>query len=179
MRQGKKACWKPELNVHEFIEMKSTTTRSTVLACLLVAMAGAAAPLSLATQAQGIRTSANEVQSEVADAAEAIRDYTADRRDEAVQEVKEALQALDERIDRLESRIDEDWERMSQASRKQTRAAIKELRKQRSKVAEWYGGLKYSSAETWEHVKQGFSDAYQALSSAWDKAENEFQGNSQ
>jgi hypothetical protein len=51
---------------------------------------------------------------------------------------------------------------------------MKALRRQRTGVAEWYGSLKTSSSDAWEHIKKGFSDAYESLSEAWEKPEKEF-----
>ena len=31
-------------------------------------------------------------------------------------------------------------------------------------LAEWYGGIKHSSDNAWDTVKQGFADAYRTLS---------------
>jgi hypothetical protein len=37
-----------------------------------------------------------------------------------------------------------------------------------------YGSLKSSSAYAWEHTKQGFSEAYNALYESWEKSQKEF-----
>jgi chromosome segregation ATPase len=105
---------------------------------------------------------------------QALGAYTADQRDEAVQRAKTALNNLDERIDALEKRIDDNWDQMNKAAREKARANLKALRKQRNEVAEWYGSLKTSSADAWEHIKKGFSDAYKALGDAWGKSAREF-----
>ena len=63
---------------------------------------------------------------------------------------------------------------MNKAAREKARANLKALRKQRNEVAEWYGGLKASSADAWEHMKKGFSDAYKSLGDAWEKSAQEF-----
>jgi hypothetical protein len=34
--------------------------------------------------------------------------------------------------------------------------------------------MKTSSADAWDHIKNGFSDAYKALADAWEKSEKEF-----
>lgn len=80
----------------------------------------------------------------------------------------------DKRIDSLEARIDNNWDNMNKAAREKAHANLKALRKQRIKVAEWYGSLKSGSADVWEHMKKGFSDAYQALYDAWEKSEQAF-----
>ena len=63
---------------------------------------------------------------------------------------------------------------MDAAAREKARARLKELRSQRTQVAEWYGSLKSSSGDAWEHMKEGFSDAYTALHDAWEKAAKDF-----
>ena len=63
---------------------------------------------------------------------------------------------------------------MDQASREKAKKNFTGLRKKRNELSEWYGGLKHSSADAWDHVKKGFVDGYEALASAFDKAENEF-----
>jgi len=88
--------------------------------------------------------------------------------------MKAALDNFDKRIDALETRIDSDWDKMDRAAREKIRASLSALRKQRAQAAEWYGNLKSSSADAWGHMKKGFSDAYRALSDAWEKSEKEF-----
>jgi chromosome segregation ATPase len=123
------------------------------------------------------KTSIEEVKQETQDLIQALEAYTADQRDEAVQRASTALNNLDERIDALEKRIDDNWDQMNKAAREKARANLKALRKKRNEVAEWYGSLKTSSTDTWEHMKKGFSDAYKALGDAWEKSEKEFGAN--
>jgi hypothetical protein len=130
-------------------------------------------PLSYATEQESAKPSAAEVRQKLTDAAETIKNYSADKRDEAAKKAKAALDALDARIDTLEGEIDKNWEKMDKLAREQARGTLSALRKQRLKVAEWYGGLKGSSAGAWEDMKKGFSDAYQSLQHAWEKAERE------
>lgn len=136
-------------------------------------------PLGHAAQHANDKTTAKEVRQEVADAAEAIKDYSADKRDEATRKTQAALDALDGRIDALEKRIDKNWDKMDQAAREQARNTMNALRKQRVEVAEWYGGLKNSTANTWDHMKSGFTGAYKSLRHAWEKAESEYQEDKQ
>ena len=63
---------------------------------------------------------------------------------------------------------------MSQSARTQARSTLATLRQQRNEVAEWYGGMKYSSSNAWDRMKQGFSNAYSSLHDSWVKAEQEF-----
>jgi len=63
---------------------------------------------------------------------------------------------------------------MDKTARQKARAGLRRLRQQRNQVAEWYGGLKSSSAKSWEQVKEGFSEAYKGLHDSWEKAKAEF-----
>lgn len=131
-------------------------------------------PVCLAGAADD-ETSIEEVRQEASDLMEALKNYAVEQRDEAASASKAALDRLDERIDTLQTRIDEDWDKMSHAVREETRENLKALRDQRTRVAEWYGSMKASSASAWEEMKQGFSNAYGELTKAWEKAETEFE----
>ncbi|PWB58431.1 MAG: hypothetical protein C3F18_02470 [Nitrosomonadales bacterium] len=131
-------------------------------------------PLSYASQDDNDKTTAKEVRQEMADAAEAIKNYTADKRDEAAVKLRAALVALDARIEAMEARIDKNWDKMDKVAREQARNTLKALRKQRVEVAEKFGSLQNSTASAWEHMKKGFTDAYESLCSAWEKAEREY-----
>ena len=120
------------------------------------------------------KTSIEEVKQETQDLIQTLRAYSADQRDEAIQKTKSVLENIDQRIDALETRIDNNWDRMNKAARENARKSLKALHKQRTKVAEWYGSMKSSSVDAWEHIKKGFSDAYEALYDAWEKSEKEF-----
>jgi predicted RNase H-like nuclease (RuvC/YqgF family) len=120
------------------------------------------------------QTSMEEVKKETQELIQTLKSYSAEQRDEAVQETREALEKLDKRIDALEKDIDRNWDEMDASAREQARESLKALRRQRIKLAEWYGSLKTSSMEAWEHMKKGFSEAYKALYDAWQKSEKEF-----
>jgi len=118
-------------------------------------------------------TSIEDVKRETKELLQTLKAYSVEQRDEAIQKTKTALDHLDKRIDALEARIDRDWDKMDTTAREKARANLKTLREQRAQVAEWYGKLKDSSVEAWEHVKRGFSDAYRALTDAWETSEKE------
>ena len=146
---------------------------SCCLCTLMVIAALGITPLGYG-ESSSEKTSIEDVRQETQDLIQTLKAYSADQRDEAVKKTKSALDNLDQRIDALEARIDNNWDNMNQATREKARASLKALRKQRTKVAEWYGSLKNSSADAWKHMKQGFSDAYNALYEAWEKSEKEF-----
>jgi len=127
-----------------------------------------------ASQTSNDKTTKKEVKQEVADAAEAIKEYTVDQRDQALKKVKSILNDLDKRIDKLENKIDNKKEQMTSATRQKIKGTLKNLREQRNEVAEWYGGLKHSSADAWEEMKKGFSNAFSSFVDAWNKAVKEF-----
>lgn len=120
------------------------------------------------------QTSVAEVKKETKDLIKTLKSYTIEQKDEAIKKTKTALNNLDKRMDALEARVDENWDEMDEKSRKKARESLKTLRKQRNKVAQWYGGMKGSTASAWEHMKEGFSKAYKSINTAWEKSENEF-----
>jgi hypothetical protein len=144
----------------------------TLYALMLIGLLGGA-PVCYA-QTTNNDTSIEDVKKETQDMLQAIGTSSADKRDEAVQKAKEGMNNLDKRIDTLEARIDENWEKMSDAARKEARENLQDLRKQRNKVAEWYGSMRTSSAAAWDQMKEGFSAAYKDLTDAWEKSKKEF-----
>ena len=66
---------------------------------------------------------------------------------------------------------------MSKTTRSETRMNLRALRRMQNQVAESYGSMKSSSSEAWDHLKKGFSDAYQVLEDAWEKPEKELSAN--
>ena len=127
----------------------------------------AVSPWSFAAEAQGGKTTAKDV-------ARTIKDYTVAQRDEAIKNAKAALDDVDARIRGMERKLDNEWDRMDQAARKKARATLAALRRERNEVAEWYGGLKHSSAESWEQVKTGFVKSYEVLRDSFARARKEF-----
>ena len=53
---------------------------------------------------------------------------------------------MDRHIEQLESRTRQEWDSLNQEARETRETALRALRKQRNEVAEWYGSMKYSSA---------------------------------
>jgi hypothetical protein len=134
----------------------------------------AASQLTLAADTPAEKGTAKDVSTKAMGTGRAIKDYTVAQRDEAVKQAKAALDDLDRRIGRLERKLENDWERMDQAARKKARATLNELRRERNETAEWYGGLKHSSTESWEQVKTGFVKSYDVLKESFARARKEF-----
>jgi Skp family chaperone for outer membrane proteins len=149
-------------------------TKTHAAAGIALAVLFAAAPVCFAAPPTSGETTTKEMTQEVVDAGRAIKDYSVQERDKAVEKVKSALDDMDARIDRLETKMQETWNQMDQSARRKAKEALKELRRRRNQAAEWYGGLKYSSSKSWDHMKKGFSDSYDALRGAWEKAEKEW-----
>jgi hypothetical protein len=152
--------------------MNTRKTDSIVLTLLLITVFGF--QCECCAEASKENASIEDVKMEASDLLNALAGYTADQRDEALEQIRSSLEELDYRIDGLEERIDNDWDKMDAAARQKARDSLKTLRKQRIRVAEWYGGLKSSSVDAWRHLRNGFSDAYKVFFDDWEKAEQEF-----
>ncbi|MEX6503323.1 hypothetical protein [Pseudomonas zhanjiangensis] len=150
----------------------STFFRSALVLTAL-AIVGAS-PLSLA-ETTDEKATLSEVKQEAKELMQAIKAYSIEQRDEAITQTRIALDKMDKRIDQLESRVDKRWDTMSAASRQETRAALKTLRQKRIELAEWYGGMKGSTADAWEEMKSGLLESYATLGDAWEDAQEEFE----
>jgi hypothetical protein len=151
------------------IRMLALPAQALVLCALL-----AASPLCAAADAPAGKTTAKEVSKKAGEAGRAIKDYTVAERDEALKRAKDALDDVDTRIRRMERKLDNEWDKMDGAARKKSRAALNALRRERGELAEWYGGLKHGSVESWEQVKAGFVKSYEVLKQSFAKAKKEF-----
>ncbi len=140
---------------------------------LALALGAPLAVSPLAAEISGGKTTAKDVSRKAGDTGRAIKDYTVEQRDEAIKRAKAGLDDLDARIRRMERKLDSEWDHMDQAARKKARATLSALRRERNEAAEWYGGLKHSSAESWEQVKAGFVKSYEALKDSFVKARKE------
>lgn len=105
--------------------------------------------------------------------AAAIGDYTVEQKDAAIAKANELMQFFDEKMDVWEQKMEENWKDLQQTSRENYKATAKKLRKLRNEVSQWYGSMKYSSKETWEDVKQGFSDSYEKMANTFTETEKE------
>jgi hypothetical protein len=149
------------------------TTRLTTTLFMTTLLLGSVS-IGFGEQPPDQEKSLQEVKQELAEAGRAIQGYSAEQRDKAIERVGSALVTLDARIEALQDRIDTNWDQLSESTRLQTRETLTALRQRRNEVAEWYGGLKYSSSNAWDRMKEGFSDAYTALRESWVEAEQEF-----
>jgi small-conductance mechanosensitive channel len=152
--------------------MKSTTVSRRAIAVLCAGLLGLASAGPGAAAAD--KTSTADIRQETAELLQALKNYGVEQRDEALARSRAALDNIDRRIAALEAQMLEQWDDMDQAARQQAHDSLQALRDQRTRVAEWYGSMKSSSAGAWGHIRQGFSTAYQALHEAWEKSEQEF-----
>jgi hypothetical protein len=152
--------------------MKTRTIAFSARALALGALL-AASPLSFTAEPAG-KSTAKDIAKKADETGQAIKNYTVAQRDEAIKNAKAALDDADRRIDRMERKLDSEWERMDQGARKRGRATLDALRRERNEAAEWYGGLKHSSAESWDQVKAGFVKSYEALKESFGKARKGF-----
>jgi len=127
-------------------------------------------PLAVGAEPPSPKVTAKDISKKADDTASIIGKYTIQQRDEALKAAKSALDELDARLRALDRKLDREWDQMDQSARKNARAAQSALRRQRDEVAEWYGGLKHSSAESWDEVKAGFSTSYDKLKASVSKA---------
>jgi len=152
--------------------MKTSILSRVAVSAMLAALLGIAAQsVSLAADSTA---SADQIRQQTADLLHSLQSYGAGQRDEALSKSKAALANLDQRIQALEADLFAHWDEMDQAAREQAHASLQALREQRTRVAEWYGSMQSSSADAWGHIREGFSQAYQALNEAWEKSEQEF-----
>lgn len=119
-------------------------------------------------------TSIEQVERETRDFLQTIADYSVDKKDAAIEDANQALDRLDQRIDELQSKLDDNLDSMTANARQQARERMQSLRQQRKQLAEWYEKMQSSTADSWQHIKQGFTEAYTTLQRASEKAEEEF-----
>lgn len=145
----------------------------TYVAAMMVTMAFCFSPVIHAQSGNDIVT-AQDVKEETQEFISTLQQYPAAQRNEAIKTTELAMKKLDRRIGTLETRVDNNWNNMTQAAREKARANLKALRQQRNELAERYRSFKNSSADAWEDMKKGFSDAYMSIQDAWEKVEKEF-----
>jgi len=131
-------------------------------ACTLAAQV-VLSPLAAGAEPPSPKVTAKEVSRKADDAAKAVGRYTIQQRDEALKSAKAALDDIDARLHAIDRKLDREWDHMDEAARKKARAAQDALRRERDEAAEWYGGLKHSSEESWEEVRAGFVKSYEKL----------------
>ena len=116
----------------------------------------------------------NAVKKEDSRASESLQKYAYERREEALLAGHKYLAELDAMIEDLEKRLKTKKDQVSQATKEEWAASLKAIRRRRNNLAEWFGGMKYSSAAAWEEIKKGFSEASAATEESLHRAWDEF-----
>ncbi len=130
--------------------------------------------VSLAAHHNDEKATASDVKKEAMETYDILKSYTLEQRDEALVAAEDQIDRLDGQIAQMQKSIDNKWQDMSQATQEQTRKTLDALREKREGLAEWLGGLRYSSEDAWEEVKKGFSDSYDRLQKAFIQASEDF-----
>jgi DNA repair exonuclease SbcCD ATPase subunit len=151
--------------------MKHATMIRWSLTISLIAVLGLAPVIHADTPDE--KPTADQVREDARELMDSLRAYTADQRDEAVEKTARALDRLDARVEALDARLRANWDKMDRAAREQARENLEKLRRHRDQVADHYDALKESSANAWDRVKKGFSDAYRSLHDAWTQSEED------
>lgn len=116
-------------------------------------------------------SSVESLKKETRELGQALKEFGADQKAEAEASIESTLSALDQRIETLQQELDQNWDDMSDKARERSRKSLESLREQRERVQTWYDELQASSSSAWERTKQGFSNAYDALSEQWNETE--------
>lgn len=147
---------------------KSVAFLSSALAVLFFAS------VSLAAHHDDEKATASDVKKEAMETYDVLKSYSLEQRDEALAAAENKIEKLDGQIAQMQKTIDNKWQDMSQATQERTRKTLDTLREKREALAEWLGGLRYSSEDAWEEVKKGFSDSYDRLQEAFTQASEDF-----
>jgi hypothetical protein len=121
-------------------------------------------------ETESAKTSIEAVKKESQDLLKSIRSYSVDKKNEAVQKAKEGLSKLDTLIASQQAKLDNNWDSMNETAREQAADNLTALREQRDQVSTWYSSMKTSSVDTWQRMKKGYSDAYNALEESWEES---------
>jgi len=100
------------------------------------------------------------------DTTERMKSYTVEKKNEAVAYGKKLVSDLDVKIKELEGQVARD----TSATKAEAQRQLKELKARRAETSKKLDDLGRASAQSWDSVKQGFSDAYKDLQQAYGKA---------
>ncbi len=131
-------------------------------------------PVTIGEERAAENTGLDEVEEKISAAAEALKKYSVQQREQATARLGELLAELDAMIESLEQRLTDEGAKMDRLARDKARATLQRLREERTRLAEWYGGMKYSSAGAWEQIQKGLDESFDAFSEAMKRAAEEF-----
>lgn len=100
-----------------------------------------------------------------------LADFSSERREQLLADIEEVLGAIEARIAILDSRLRDNRDSADRLERVQAKTAVAALRRERSRVMEWHQRMQDSTGFTWESMKDGFNEAFDELSAAWQNAE--------
>ncbi|MDF0748611.1 hypothetical protein NLU14_00050 [Marinobacter sp. 71-i] len=100
-----------------------------------------------------------------------LTDFTAERRERLMTDIGDVLGAIDARVTTLENRLQGNWDEADKLARAQAQTALASLHRERVRVTEWHQRMQDSADFTWESMKEGFNEAFDKLSEAWQNAE--------
>nr|WP_320009648.1 hypothetical protein [uncultured Desulfobulbus sp.] len=112
------------------------------------------------------QTENSNVGKEVNEAVEAIGQYSIEQKDAALADAHKLMNKLDKRIEVLEAKIKE-------GAQEKYSSSLETLKQKRKELSKQYASLKASSGDVWDEMKQGFSNAYDALTRSWDNIEED------
>ncbi|MGM0766726.1 MAG: hypothetical protein ACQEV6_01750 [Pseudomonadota bacterium] len=138
-----------------------------LVSALLLAMV---MPLAQAEEDDSEAT-VESLRQEVQSLNEELADFTAERRKQLMTDIDDVLGAIDDRIATLDNRLQEEWDEADKIARAQAQTALASLQRERARVTEWQERMQDSADFTWESMKEGFNDAFEKLSEAWQNAE--------
>jgi hypothetical protein len=121
-------------------------------------------------ETESAKTSIEAVKKETQDLLKSIGSYSVDKKDEAVQKAKEGLSKLDKLIASQQAKLDKNWDSMNETAREKAADNLTALREQRDQISTWYSNMKTSSVDSWDRMKKGYSDAYNALEKSWEES---------
>lgn len=148
-------------------------THPRYLACLFFTALLAAAPVQADSDTESEQPN-RSMEEQWNETMENLKSYSAEQRDQALKAGRKTLDAMDRRLDEMEAWTKEKWSSLSEDTREERTEMLRYMREQRSKVAEWYGGMKHSSSDAWESTKRGFIGAYEELQESYDDAVDSF-----
>lgn len=100
-----------------------------------------------------------------------LADFTTERRERLMTDIEDVLGAIDARIATLDKHLQDNWESADKLARAQAQTALASLRRERARATDWHQRMQDSTGSTWESMKDGFNDAFDELSEAWQSAE--------
>lgn len=107
-------------------------------------------------------------------AVEKLLAYSVEQRDEALNEARKALDTADAKIETMQDQLDRKWASMSDKARANAREAMRDVEDSRQRIERWYGNMEQSSSTAWGDIQKGFSEAFDVLGEAIERASARF-----